>query len=102
MSKESINKFILDVNERPELSNILEKSKKKFSSNEERFEYVAKEAKKYGYDFTAADMILAMGEHNNSLLDDDLANVAGGGVVRDGANYVADKAKKFWKWLTTI
>lgn len=44
MSEESINRFILDVNERPELANLLKKSRKNFDSSEARFEYVAKEA----------------------------------------------------------
>jgi hypothetical protein len=94
MSKESVNEFMLDVSERPELKKILKKSKKKLSSNEDRFEYVAQEAKKYGYDFTASDMILAMGERSSGLLDDDLADVAGG-----QGNPSIDNSRQFWNWF---
>lgn len=100
MSKESMSKFISDVQDRPELSNLLKKSRKKFDSNEERFEYVAKEAKRYGYEFTVSDMMLAMGEHNNSLLDDDdLFNVSGGRAVGERFDFNNNESKKFWKLL---
>lgn len=97
MSKESINKFILDVSNNSKLNKILKKAKKSFDSHEERFEYISSEAKKHGYDFTATDMILAMGEHSNSLLDDSLSNVAGGGSTTNAGSLSSDQAKKFWK-----
>ena len=99
MSEESMNKFILDVHERPELANLLKKSRKNFDSSEERFEHVAKEAKKYGYEFTVSDMMLAMGQHNNSLLDDDLFNVSGGVAVGEKFDFNNNESKKFWKLL---
>lgn len=97
MSKEGINKFILDVSKNSKLTKILKKAKKSFDSHEERFEYISEEAKKYGYDFTASDMILAMGEHSNSLLDDDLSNVAGGKSTKDADSLSSSQTKKFWK-----
>lgn len=99
MSKEGINKFILDVNKNSKLTKILKKAKKSFNSHEERFEYISAEAKKHGYDFTASDMILAMGEHSNSLLDDDLSNVAGGESITNTGSLSSDHAKKFWKLI---
>lgn len=100
MSEESMNKFILDVHERPELANLLKKSRKNFDSSEERFEYIAKEAKKYGYEFTVSDMMLAMGQRNNSLLDDDdLFNVSGGVAVGKRFDFNDNESKKFWKLL---
>ncbi len=99
MSREGINKFILDVSKNPKLSKILKKAKQSFASNEERFEYISEEAKKYGYDFTASDMILEMGKHSGSLLDDDdLSNVAGGKSMRVNPS-ATDEAKKFWKLI---
>lgn len=100
MSEESINKFILDVNEKPKLANLLKKSRKNFDSSEERFEYIAKEAKKYGYEFTVSDMMLAMRQRNNSLLDDDdLFNVSGGVAVGKKFDFNNNESKKFWKLL---
>ena len=100
MSREGINKFILDMSENPKLSKILKKAKQSFASNEERFEYISEEAKKYGYDFTASDMMLAMGEHSNSLLDDDdLSNVAGGRSMRIDDPLLPNKTKKFWRLI---
>jgi len=96
MSKESINKFISDVNGNSKLSKILKKAKKSFDSHEKRFEYISEEAKKYGYDFTASDMILAMGEHSSGLLNDDLSNVAGGASTGDANSLSSDQTKKFW------
>lgn len=98
MAKEDINKFILDVSKNSKLNKILKKAKKSFNSHEERFEYISSEAKKYGYDFTASDMILAMGEHSNSLLDDDsLSNVAGGVSTTNADSLTSDQEKKFWQ-----
>ncbi len=100
MSREGINKFILDMSENSKLSKILKKAKQSFDSHEERFEYISKEAQKYGYDFTASDMILAMGEHSNSLLDDDLSNVAGGKSMKvNDASVWRNRQKKFWKLI---
>ncbi len=99
MSKENVKKFIQDTHEKPELKKILEKPKTDFDSKEAKMEYVAKEAKKYGYNFTASDMKAVLEDHDSGLSDDDLSNVAGGGVVRKGASYVADKAEKFWEWF---
>lgn len=100
MSKESIDKFILDASENSKLGKILEKARKRFDSSEERFEYVVQEAKKHGYDFTVSDMVSAMGERNNSLLDDDdLLNVSGGMVVDKNFDLNNNRSKKFWKRL---
>lgn len=100
MSKESINKFILDASENSKLGKILEKARKKCESNEERFEYVAQEAKKYGYDFTVSDMVSSMRERNNSLLDDDdLLNVSGGMYTQNNDYFISNRSKKFWELL---
>ena len=81
MSKESVKKFITDAQEKTELKDIFEKTKSGFDSKEARREYIAKEAKKYGYSFTADELKTFLTEQANSLSDDDLGNVAGGSWV---------------------
>ena len=43
--------------------------------------------------------MLAMGQHNNSLLDDDLFNVSGGVAVGEKFDFNNNESKKFWKLL---
>ena len=79
MSKKSLQKFINDSQKNKKLKNISEESRKKFASKEERFSYVAEEAKKFGYSFTVDDMLDAMEENLvHGFSDDELANVSGG------------------------
>lgn len=90
MSKESVKKFIMDAQEKAELKSILEKTKSGTGSKESKREYIAKEAKKYGYSFTADELKTFLTEESNSLSDDDLGNVAGGSWVGKGLKYLGE------------
>ena len=81
MSKESVKKFTMDAQNKPELKGIFEKTKSGFKSKEAKREYIAKEAKKYGYTFTADELKTFLTEQSQSISDDDLENVAGGSIV---------------------
>ena len=94
MSKESVKKFVMDAQEKSELKSIFEKTKSGFDSKEAKREYIAKEAKKYGYTFTADELKTFLVEQSNSLSDDDLGNVAGGSwlgkIIKVGGNILGD------------
>lgn len=90
MSKESVKKFITDAQEKTELKDIFEKTKSGFDSKEAKRDYIAKEAKKYGYSFTADELKALLAEQSNSLSDDDLGNVAGGSWVGKGIKFVGN------------
>ena len=80
MSSKGLQEFIIDSRKDKKLKGILEKSRKKFASKEERFENISQEAKKFGYDFTVDDMLQEM--EKSSIVgfsDDDLLGVSGGG-----------------------
>ena len=94
MSKESVKKFVMDAQEKSELKSIFEKTKSGFDSKEAKREYIAKEARKYGYTFTADELKTFLVEQSNSLSDDDLGNVAGGSwlgkIIKVGGNILGD------------
>ena len=94
MSKESVKKFVVDAQEKSELKSIFEKTRSGFDSKEAKREYIAKEAKKYGYTFTADELKTFLVEQSHSLSDDDLGNVAGGSwlgkLVKTGGNILGD------------
>lgn len=88
MSKENVKKFVMGAQEKSELRSILEKTKSGFDSKEARREYIATEAKKYGYNFTADELKTFLTEEATNLSDDDLENVAGGSWVGKGLIYL--------------
>ena len=94
MSKESVKKFVMDAQEKSELKSIFEKTKSGFDSKEAKREYIAKEARKYGYTFTADELKTFLVEQSHSLSDDDLGNVAGGSwlgkIIKVGGNILGD------------
>lgn len=81
MSKESVKKFVVDAQEKSELKSIFEKTKSGFDSKEAKREYIAKEAKKYGYTFTEDELKEFLVEQSYRLYDNDLGNVAGGSII---------------------
>jgi predicted ribosomally synthesized peptide with nif11-like leader len=83
MAVENAIEFLKDLEKKPEIKKIIDKAKADFNSKEERREYIAKEAKKHGYNFTANDLETIKKIHNGALSDDDLENVAGGNFVND-------------------
>ncbi len=94
MSKESVKKFIVDAQNKAELKGIFEKTRSGFDSKEEKREYIAKEAKKYGYTFTADELKTFLIEQSQSISDDDLGNVAGGSwlgkIIKVGGNILGE------------
>ena len=86
MAIENVMNFIKDTHEKPELKRILDKPKSDFDSKDAKLEYVAKEAKKHGYNFTAKDLKAVLEVPESELSDDNLSNVAGGGVIQDAWN----------------
>lgn len=93
MAIENVMNFIKDTHQKPELKKILDKPKSDFDSKEAKLEYVAKEAKKHGYNFTASDLKAVLEVPESELSDDNLSNVAGGGIIKDAWK----KAKDSWK-----
>ena len=81
MSKESLKKFVKDSGENKELQDILTKGVEIGDSSRAQIEYVVKEARNRGYDFTVAeflDLFKSSDSKSGEIMDDDLANVAGG------------------------
>ncbi len=95
MAIENVMNFIKDTHEKPELKRILDKPKSDFDSKDAKLEYVAKEAKKHGYNFTASDLKAVLEVPESELSEDSLSNVAGGGIIKDAWK----SAKKSWKTL---
>ena len=95
MAIENVINFIKDTHQKPELKKILDKPKSDFDSKEAKVEYVAKEAKKHGYNFTVSELKSVLEAPENEFSDDDLSNVAGGGIITD----TWKKAKDSWNRL---
>ena len=88
MAVESAVEFLKDSEKKPEIKKIMDKAKADFNSKEERREYIAKEAKKHGYNFTANDLETIKKVHNGDLSEDDLENVAGGNYLNDALSII--------------
>jgi predicted ribosomally synthesized peptide with nif11-like leader len=106
MSVESAVEFLKDFEKKPEIKKIIDKAEADFDSKEARREYISKEAKKHGYNFTANDLETIKKVHNSDFSDDDLENVAGGFGARDayngvkqGAEWLYDQGKTGAEWL---
>ena len=81
MSKEDLKKFVKDSAKDKKLQEILEKGGNMINSSKDQIEYVVREAKSHGYDFTVDEFVELFKKSDSKsgeIMDDELSDVAGG------------------------